>query len=251
MQNILEKLKLIQENPGFYKGLTPEEQAELFIFLLTPKPLLKKKPTIKLKDGYTPVPDKDYLAKETALALFADIQAKVDAKLATITNGKDGSSGRDGKDAEVTPALIEDIILEVTSRIVFPDGYDDTSLQETIANLSLDHEQLRDEVETLKNRLIQVGSAGTIGKGQVYGWIRQAVSDGTIPSGSATWDYYATNWSVAPTLNSSITGGDVYDYTLDGTTRYRFVPTTYDATQDAFYSTFSGGLLSGIIVTRG
>lgn len=67
----------------------------------------------------------------------------------------------------------------------------------------------------------------------------------------ATWDYYATNWSVAPTLNSSITGGDVYNYTLNGVTRYRFVPTTYDANQDAFYTTFSGGVLSGIIVTRG
>jgi hypothetical protein len=69
--------------------------------------------------------------------------------------------------------------------------------------------------------------------------------------GERTWSYYATTWSVEPTLNSPITGGDVYNYTLDDTTRYRFVPTTYDPTQDAFYSTFSAGVLSDIIVTRG
>lgn len=68
---------------------------------------------------------------------------------------------------------------------------------------------------------------------------------------SGTWSYLATTWSLAPTLNASITGGDVYNYTLNGVTRYRFVPTTYDATQDAFYSEFSNPTLSGLIVTRG
>lgn len=72
-----------------------------------------------------------------------------------------------------------------------------------------------------------------------------------VPSAPVTWIYYATTWSVSPTLNSSIAGGDVYNYTLSETTRYRFVPTTYDPTLDAFYTTFSGGVLSGIIIARG
>jgi len=68
---------------------------------------------------------------------------------------------------------------------------------------------------------------------------------------ATAWGYYAVNWSVNPVLNSAIAGGNVYDYTLNGTTRYRFVPTTYDPTQDAFYSSFVGSVLSGLIVARG
>lgn len=75
-------------------------------------------------------------------------------------------------------------------------------------------------------------------------------ADGTVTVG-ATWDYYAINWSTAPSVNSAISGGTVYTYVLNGTTRYRFVPTSYDPTTDAFYSTFSGGVLSGLITTRG
>lgn len=66
-----------------------------------------------------------------------------------------------------------------------------------------------------------------------------------------TWDYLVTNWSTEPTLNTTTTGGEVYNYTLNGTTRYRFVPTVYNPTQDAFYSTFSGGILSNLITKRG
>lgn len=75
--------------------------------------------------------------------------------------------------------------------------------------------------------------------------------DATGGGGSNGWTYYATTWSTAPSVNSAIAGGIVYNYTLSGTTRYRFVPTTYDPTTDAFYSTFSGGVLSGIIIARG
>lgn len=68
---------------------------------------------------------------------------------------------------------------------------------------------------------------------------------------SESWGYYVTNWSSQPTLVASITGGDVYSYVLNSVTRYRFVPTTYDPTQDTFYGTFSGGILSNPIVSRG
>ena len=69
--------------------------------------------------------------------------------------------------------------------------------------------------------------------------------------GIETWEYYLLNWSVEPSLNTSLANGDVYDYALNGTTRYRFVPNTYDSTQDAFYSAFDGTNLSGLITTRG
>ena len=65
------------------------------------------------------------------------------------------------------------------------------------------------------------------------------------------WSDLATRWDDAPTLNAAITGGTVYNYTLDGVTRYRFVPTTYDAAADAFYSNFDGTTLSGLVAARG
>ena len=62
MDNLVKKLHLIKENPGYYNALSPEEQAELFIFLLTPKKKIFQKPVeIKGIDGKTPVKDVDYL----------------------------------------------------------------------------------------------------------------------------------------------------------------------------------------------
>ena len=65
------------------------------------------------------------------------------------------------------------------------------------------------------------------------------------------WNYLATQWSVTPTLLTTIASGDVWQYTLIGVTRYRLVPSTYNATQDSFYSTFDGTTLSGLITSRG
>lgn len=66
-----------------------------------------------------------------------------------------------------------------------------------------------------------------------------------------TWEYLVSNWSLEPTLNTAIAGGSVYDYLLGSTTRYRFVPTTYNPTQDEFYSNFNGVTLTGLITSRG
>jgi hypothetical protein len=75
--------------------------------------------------------------------------------------------------------------------------------------------------------------------------------DGGLWKNKYTWDYLATNWSVEPTLNTTLAGGEVLNYTLNGTTRYRFVPTTYDPTQDAFYAGFNGTTLTNLIAKRG
>ena len=66
-----------------------------------------------------------------------------------------------------------------------------------------------------------------------------------------TWDYLIANWSVIPTQIGTTATGAVYKYLLGATTRYRFVPTAYDPTQDALYSTWDGATLSGLICTRG
>lgn len=69
------------------------------------------------------------------------------------------------------------------------------------------------------------------------------------------WQYLASQWSTEPsqvgtaTINSS--SGAVYTYTLNGVTRYRFVPDTYNSTLDRFYTTYTSGVLSGLISSRG
>lgn len=65
------------------------------------------------------------------------------------------------------------------------------------------------------------------------------------------WSTYVTNWDAAPTFNTSISSGDVYNYLWNGVTRYRLVPSTYTPNDDAFYLNFDGTTLSNLIVTRG
>jgi len=65
-----------------------------------------------------------------------------------------------------------------------------------------------------------------------------------------SWTRLATTWDTPPTLNSVVTmpaPGSIYEYTLDTVTRYRFVPTTYSAAQDAFYGEVG---LTTLIVAR-
>lgn len=63
-----------------------------------------------------------------------------------------------------------------------------------------------------------------------------------------SWIYLATSYDA--TFNSNITGGKVYSYTLNETTIYRFVPSPYTKSDDAFYENFDGTNLSDLIITR-
>lgn len=136
-------------------------------------------------------------------------------------DGRDGKDGKDGVDAKFSPVEIKKIAKELSK--------DSNLAWQTVPHMK----------SVVAGENIIVDNTDPINP--------KISSTGTQPS----WSFYATTWSTEPTLNSSIAGGDVYDYTLDGVTLYRFVPTTYDPTQDAFYSTFSAGVLSDIIVTRG
>lgn len=70
-----------------------------------------------------------------------------------------------------------------------------------------------------------------------------------------SWDFLSCNWTTAPaqvgTATVSTQPGAVYAYTLGGVTRYRFVPNAYSPALDAFYATYSGGVLGGLITSRG
>lgn len=71
------------------------------------------------------------------------------------------------------------------------------------------------------------------------------------PAAPVTWAYFKDHWSETPTTAGTTAAGSVLAYTLDGITRYRLVPAPYDPAQDAFYNTFTGGVLSGLIAARG
>lgn len=66
-----------------------------------------------------------------------------------------------------------------------------------------------------------------------------------------SWDFLACNWTTAPAQIGTTAAGSVWSYTLRGVTRFRLVPEPYAASGDAFYTTFTGGVLSGLIVARG
>lgn len=66
-----------------------------------------------------------------------------------------------------------------------------------------------------------------------------------------SWILLAGQWTTPPTQVGTTPVGTVFTYTYLGSTYFRLVPTTYDASQDAFYTTFAGGVLSGLIATRG
>ena len=212
MENILAKLKLIQENPGYYKGLTPEEQAELFIALLTPKKKILRKPVVITGiDGKTPEKDKDYLSKESSLAILNEIKDEVQKTLKSIKPEK----GEKGKDAQVTPELIERIVTEAVKRVPLPQfPYETiktvTATQDALLNVTEDILDIKEDIEELKKEPKVVYQGGTIGKNQVYKFIAQAVEDGTIPAGGeggpATWGDITGTLSDQTDLQTALNG---------------------------------------------
>lgn len=81
----------------------------------------------------------------------------------------------------------------------------------------------------------------------VNGVISELSSTDSLPF---TWTSLATAWDSPPVKVGTVALGDVYRYTYKGFTHYRLVPFTYSATSDAFYLTFSGGVLSNLVVSR-
>lgn len=82
----------------------------------------------------------------------------------------------------------------------------------------------------------------------VNGYVAELADGDQLPQ---PWAYYKDHWSAEPTLQATVAAGDVWAYQLDGVTRYRLVPEPYNPVMDAFYSTFAGGALSGLIAARG
>lgn len=237
MDNLVKKLHLIKENPGYYNALSPEEQAELFIFLLTPKKKIFQKPVeIKGIDGVTPVKDKDYLSLEKALEALAEIERKVQAKLSEIRQPEDG------KDAVITPEIIDSILGQVLALVEIPEyvPYDDTVLTERLANAELDHAELRDEVETLKKNI----TTQFVGGGVSANWVKNYVAQNSASSAS-------TFETVSKNLDAS---GATLNYTGDNLTSIEYangITKTLNYTGDNLTSVvLSGSTPAGIDLTK-
>lgn len=194
---LLQKLQETLDNPGFYKPLTPEEQAELFLSLFAPKPKLFEKPTvIKGIDGVTPIKDKDYLSIETTEKLVADLSSKTKAELESIITAR-LSTLTNGKDAVITDELVERIAEMAQTMIVLPDFPTLLTMEpEAIRNsleLLPDGEKLAQEaieglperLEALENRPSQVISGG-LTRGGVLKLIEENSTGGGLPDGGTT-----------------------------------------------------------------
>lgn len=69
---------------------------------------------------------------------------------------------------------------------------------------------------------------------------------------TTTWTQLVSTWTTSPVLQTYSGGdGEVYAYTFGTQVYYRFVPSSYNSTQDAFYTTFNNPTLSGLVAVRG
>lgn len=65
-----------------------------------------------------------------------------------------------------------------------------------------------------------------------------------------TFDYYTKHFDVLPQEQLFSGSGTVLAFTLQGVTRYMYIPDPYDPIEHAFYANFSDPVLSNLIVRR-
>lgn len=225
MDKILEKLRLTVDNPGLYKPLTAEESAELFLYFLQPKPKLFKKPKIiKGIDGKTPVPDQDYISKETSLKFLNDVKSQLENKNTELEKAIQSKleSVSDGKDAEITDDLIATVASMASSLVDLPD-FDIliTESPEAIRNaleLLVDEERLDvsaikglddyDEVARLAKTPRTMGTGAVIARklGQIGDVSIEGVTDGQ----ALTYNQATKTW-VATTISGGSGGHTIED----------------------------------------
>lgn len=208
---ILKRLLLIKKNPKLAEILPQGEILQYIETLVTAFEALKnaiETNKIKGEDGYTPVEGKDYYSKQQVKDFLENslnkyetnvsfLIKKVEERLETITNGKDGD------DAEITEEIKKEIAEMCYGLISLPDfdaliderltanpfasrdslelisKEEDKLEQSAIKNLVQDLDNLRKDIYARVNT-----QGGTIGKNQVYNFIQQAIADGTIGAGS-------------------------------------------------------------------
>jgi len=229
--DILKKLRLYKTNPSLVQEMRPNEIADIALLIMSQVNVIEKAIKEGRLDGKTPQPDKDYLSKESALKMLSnavnDVISRVDSELGQKGSQLDKAVGeaiarlRDGKDGIISDEEIERAATLALSMLELPDFDALVSTQinsngEAVRNaLELLTGEARYKVEIadvqglerLLNDLAQIRSSqgGTIGKQQVFGFIRQAIADGILiakpnawANGSSTTDNKITVSSTQP-----------------------------------------------------
>lgn len=117
------------------------------------------------------------------------------------------------------------------------------------------------------NEILEYAKRNKFPKGRIFatnpledsitGWydFEEYLTDlGYSPSGETekTWMDLVRGWKIEPTLNMVIAGGEVWNYVFQSSpsdvTYYRYIAN--DGSQDSFFETFSGGILTGLIASK-
>lgn len=214
---LMKKLRAYAKDPDFVVEPTKKELADLVILVLGAVSQIEKAIKEGRLDGYTPKADKDYLGKDSALNFLTEhvnkmlanadsalaekgsqFEAKVQQAIENIRDGQDGIVTEEEirKAADLAYMMIElpDFDALVTEKV----QASGSTIRDALESLPEGEEQLRPEaIQGLEDRFselkeligqVSVGKGGTIGKEQVYGFIKRAVADGTIPGGSGVSD---------------------------------------------------------------
>lgn len=194
LSTILEKLQETVENPGLYKPLTAEEQAELFLTLFAPKAKRKVK-VVRGIDGVTPEKDRDYLSKESTEKLVAELASKTKAELEALVATKlaNVANGRDGKDAVITPELIARVADLAQSMIVLPDfptliTMEPEAIRNSLELLQGEERLSMDAIDGLSEALKDTNKKILTG-GLTRGGVLQLIAEnstGSLPAGGNT-----------------------------------------------------------------
>ena len=229
--DILKKLRLYKTNPSLVQEMRPNEIADIALLIMSQVNLIDKAIKEGRLDGKTPQPDKDYLSKESALKMLSnavnDVISRVDSELGQKGSQLDKAVGeaiarlRDGKDGIISDEEIERAATLALSMLELPD-FDALVTEQITSNSNAIRDALElltgenrykveiadvQGLERLLNDLAQIRSSqgGTIGKQQVFGFIRQAIADGILiakpnawANGSSTTDNKITVSSTQP-----------------------------------------------------
>jgi hypothetical protein len=235
--DLLRRVAILKRNPQYAQLLPHSDFVELASQVLTAFKTLQDavadgrlkgeqgepgRPGAQGAPGYSPIKEFESVVRGYEHR-FVEFASEIEAKLAEI------KSGEDGKDAEITPELMGRVAEMASALVELPDfeslvtteiGRNGLAIIDAV-RLSPENWQI-DDVEGLQQRLdelvryVGTASGGTIGKQQVYNWIRAAVSDGTIPTSSGAG---VTSGATAP-LTAPDVAGQLY---VDTTNKRLFI----------------------------
>jgi hypothetical protein len=236
-----------KDKSGFVKEPTVKEMADLVVLVLSQVKVIEQAIKEGRLDGKTPIKDVDYVSKDSAIKMLTKavndalsneedkfisrVEGKFDSKVYQSEKKRDdvvsGAIDRintklsEVKDGVVTEAEIRRAANLALSMIELPDfselikeNIDGESVRNALSRLTEDKRYKVEisDVNGLAQAIAQVsqirGQGGTIGKQQVYNFIRQAIADGTI-SGSGMGDMLAAVYDPANKAEQVLTTGDI------------------------------------------